>query len=303
VIDDFTYTCENNSGKYCTACVCNDALVAFKACAKPQFYNGMFFIMLLNMIWVCTTLSNIVHCTTAGAVASWWVDRTGVVTETTPAVTYSFIRSITSSLGSISLGSLMVSLVKAFRTVLRFCGDRLKLFNSIPCVSGQHRTRLIALQANCMQCVEFFLKILDRLMEFFNRYAFCYIAIYGTSFFESSKSVLTLLRSRGLTAVMNDDIVETILSVGHLLIAIICGLLAYAYASLTGLRAASRIDTYILIMSSFLGGYFMCALMTKVCQQSLITPFNLIIINHIRSYHQQLPQCLFVWRNHLMTFR
>ena len=46
----------------------------------------------------------------------------------------------------------------------------------------------------------------------FNRYAFCYVAIYSLDFQGASKSVVKMFGERGWTALINDDIVDVVLT-------------------------------------------------------------------------------------------
>ena len=46
----------------------------------------------------------------------------------------------------------------------------------------------------------------------FNRYAFCYVAIYSLDFQGASKSVMKMFGERGWTALINDDIVDVVLT-------------------------------------------------------------------------------------------
>ena len=71
-----------------------------------------FFFMLVSVYWGQQVIQNILTCTTAGTVASWWYQShpSGVVTG-------SLYRSMTSSFGSICFGSLLVAILQALRTV------------------------------------------------------------------------------------------------------------------------------------------------------------------------------------------
>ncbi len=47
---------------------------------------------------------------------------------------------------------------------------------------------------------------LRSLMEYYNRWAFVYVGMYGGSFMTSGKQAMDLFRSRGFTAILNDDL-------------------------------------------------------------------------------------------------
>ncbi len=49
-------------------------------------------------------------------------------------------------------------------------------------------------------------------MEWFNLYAFAQVAIYGSPFIQAAKDTWNLLSSKGLDAIINDDLVRPLLS-------------------------------------------------------------------------------------------
>lgn len=177
------------AGGACQACVCDSTVISSKACFTEKVYTGWYFFMLLSLLWVSSVLSNVVHCTTAGAVASWWVTTDEELIEldendigipfsvplpvSTPALRYgrvnkgieegghsnsnstwgtnpcsgpisilkcggtvfvvrSLRRSLTTSFGSICLGSLLVAVLRLVTGIVSLLTDRLRaLHNSI----------------------------------------------------------------------------------------------------------------------------------------------------------------------------
>ena len=71
----------------------------------------------------------------------------------------SFKRSITTSFGSICLGSLLVAILETLRTLIRY--------------ARAQRDNIIAFCADCI------LGIIESLLRYFNLYAFTQVAIYG----------------------------------------------------------------------------------------------------------------------------
>jgi len=68
--------------------------------------------------------------------------------------------------------------------------------------------------------------------QYFNRYAFTYIAIYGTSFVEGGKEVMQLFKRKGLTAIINDQLVSNVFVLTSLCSSMLMGLFAYGYTLL-----------------------------------------------------------------------
>ena len=68
-------------------------------------------------------ISNVVHVTTAGTVGTWWFVPAEANGCCSKAVRESYVRSLTSSFGSICLGSLIVALIQAVRETVRSIRD------------------------------------------------------------------------------------------------------------------------------------------------------------------------------------
>eukprot|EP00977_Amphora_coffeiformis_P002169 scaffold425_cov175-Amphora_coffeaeformis.AAC.28 len=85
--------------------------------------GGLVFLFTLSYYWTAQVISNVVHVTTAGTVGTWWFvphEANGCCSK---AVRESYMRSLTSSFGSICLGSLIVALIQAVRETVRSIRD------------------------------------------------------------------------------------------------------------------------------------------------------------------------------------
>ena len=108
------------------------------------------------MYWGFQVNKNISHTTTCGVAATWYFS-TVIEHKPTPAA---FKRTMTTSFGSVCLGSLIVAFLQAVRAMLR----------------GSKRSRsCLTLIALCL------LGCIERLIRYFNKYAFAQCAIYGSS--------------------------------------------------------------------------------------------------------------------------
>ena len=95
---------------------------------------------------------------------------------------------MTTSFGSICFGSLLVAIVQALRALANQAqenGDAGILACIAVCILG---------------CIE-------SLIEYFNKWAFIYVGIYGYSYLEAGKNVIALFRNRGWEAIIADDLV------------------------------------------------------------------------------------------------
>ena len=77
-----------------------------------------FFGLLLSLFWTSQVIKNVSHTTTAGVVAAWWFQ-----TDRKHATKRAFVRAITTSFGSICLGSLIVAFLQAVRAVCRMARE------------------------------------------------------------------------------------------------------------------------------------------------------------------------------------
>jgi len=149
---------------------------------------GYLFLLFLSFFFTHQVLQNCVHVTVSGVVGTWWFAPEESSSCCSPAVRDSFVRTITTSFGSICFGSLLVAIIQALRAIANQAqqnGDQ----------------EFIACIASCI------LSCLESLIEYFNKWAFVYVGLYGYSYLEAGKNVFTLFQNRGWEAVIADDLV------------------------------------------------------------------------------------------------
>jgi len=217
-------------------------------CIETSINGGIWFLMLVSFYWGVTTISNVVHCTVAGAVATWWFNPAPGKSPVTGALK----RSLTTSFGSIAFGSLLVAIIKATRQVVRAARDNKDIGPALACV------------LDCM------LGILESLLEIFNRYAFCYVGIYGYDFRTAGRSVWTLFKERGLTVIVNDDLLDNVFLLGCILVGVIsCGI-AYGYGKGAGMDGP---NTGAMAFIGFFIGFVLCLLTMTTVSSAVATVF------------------------------
>jgi hypothetical protein len=145
--------------------------------------------------WVSEWIKNTIHTSVAGVYGSWYfcAGKPGGIPKGSSMG--AFRRATTYSFGSISLGSLIVAIM--------FC---------------------------CLQCI---LGLLDWAVQFINRYAFSHIALYGKAYFAAAKDTWTMMKDRGIDALVNDCLIGPVLTMGSLFVAYLCALLSYLYLEFT----------------------------------------------------------------------
>jgi len=114
--------------------------------SKEGYSAVVIFLLLISFYWTLEVLKNIVRCTVAGTTAAWF---------------FSAQPTVTTSFGSICLGSLIVAFISALRAMVRSARNA---------------------DDGVLRCLcDFFLSCLERLVQYSNVYAFAQVAIYGSA--------------------------------------------------------------------------------------------------------------------------
>jgi len=87
-----------------------------------------------------------------------------------------------------------------------------------------------------MCCAECILGCIEWLVEYFNKWAFVYVGLYGYSFMDAGKNVMTLFRSRGWTTIITDNLIDNVLAMVSVGVGILTGVLSIVVASAFGLQ-------------------------------------------------------------------
>jgi len=142
-----------------------------------------------SLYWGAEVLSNILTVTVSSLSALW---ATGVAhINPEKPVNSSFKFSITYAFGSICLGSLIVGILKTIRLVAR----------TIATQESSNDNEWARVVSCCCIC---FLSLLENIIQYFNEWAYAYIAMYRNDFCTSGKMVWDLWTKRGLEAMSND---------------------------------------------------------------------------------------------------
>jgi len=223
---------------------------SYTSCTSPN--NAVVFLLLVSLYWGFQVNQNVSHTTTCGVAATWYF-TTSVEHKPTPAA---LKRTLTTSFGSVCLGSLIVAILQAIRAMLR--------------ASKRQRNCLTLLAICLLACVE-------RLIRYFNKYAFAQCAIYGTSFVQSAKATWNLFVTRGLTAIINDDLTGIALGCGSLIGAVVSAGAGYALGAIFYGDADDEDvrDAFPLGMAiwGFVLGFIFCRCVLQVIASAVIALF------------------------------
>jgi hypothetical protein len=76
---------------------------------------------------------------------------------------------------------------------------------------------LLCLVDCCLSC-------LQGILEYFNKFAYIYVGMYGYSYLQAGKNVFTLFKNKGWTVIVNDDLISNCLSLFNLVVGALVGL-------------------------------------------------------------------------------
>jgi len=213
---------------------------------------GSFIYLLFSFYWVSEVIKNIIHVTVSGVVATWYFlsgSPRGMPANPTVGA---LKRSLSTSFGSICLGSLIVAILKTIRSLLST-------------LRGKNDNLLACFIDCCLKCIE-------SLIRYFNHYAFCQVAIYGKTYMEAAISTWNLISSSGVEAILNDNIISGVLTMSCVFISLIAAcasaLLAFAFFSSS--------STYLIIAFGVLGfiiGFLIMNLATMVLDSGVTCTF------------------------------
>ena len=231
--------------------------------------NGaLVFGFLVSYFWTIQVVKNVVHVTVAGTVGTWWFHPLEASSGCSKAVTDSWVRSMTSSFGSICFGSLIVAIIQALKEI---CHQLREQDDSI----------LVCLAECILGCIQ-------SLVEYFNQWAFVYVGLYGYSFIDAGKNVMTLFRARGWDAIIADNLVDSVLSMVALGVGVLTGLIGVVAAMGAGIDLSEG-KSMAPFFLGFLFGFALCATLFSVISSAV----NTVIVCYAEApaeFQQNHPQ-------------
>ncbi|KAG6874464.1 hypothetical protein C0995_010373 [Termitomyces sp. Mi166 len=191
---------------------------------------GLIFYETFSFLWTSQVVKNVSIATLAGGpFGAWYYFGPREMGEMPKHPTTSaFGRASTLSLGSIAFGSLIVTLLELLKMLL----------NMIRNNANADGHPVEACLACCAAC---FIGCIESLVEWFNRYAYIEIALYGKPYIPAAKDTWRLFKDReflivvrqGIDALVNDSLVGMTLTWGAYAVGITCSLFAYLYLRFT----------------------------------------------------------------------
>lgn len=220
-----------------------------------SYGSGVLFLFLLSFYWTHQVLQNTLHVTAAGTVGTWWFAPNEASSFCSPAIGDSFSRATTYSFGSICFGSLLVATIQALRTMQNMLRDR-EDFNLLICI---------------IDCI---LAMIQGIIEYLNQWAYVYVGLYGYSYLEAGKNVMTLFQHRGWTTIITDDLASYVLFHMSIGIGLITGLVGLTIVSikkdiLDGMYDENQGAAGFVI--GMLVGFLLCSVLMSIVDSAINT--------------------------------
>jgi len=223
------------------------------AVVMAQRFNGYipyiaFVFLVFSFYWVLEVIKNVVHVTVSGVVATVYFMRNNMPSYPTLGA---LKRSLTTSFGSICLGSLIVAFLKTLRALIR--------------MARNERGGVLVFIVDCI------LSCLEGLMRYFNHYAFCQVAIYGKTFCQAAKATWHLFETSGFEAIANDNLIDGVLWMGIFFNSLVTGGVGALIGFLMYTEDTSMI-TYFFVIGFFIG-FVLMILAMQVIDSSVTCSF------------------------------
>jgi len=218
--------------------------------------GGIVFLLLVSYYWTYQVLCNMVHVTTAGTVGTWWFVPGEANGCWSTALRDSFWRASTYSFGSICLGSLLVAVVQALRMMA-------------------HQARQnedMQLLACLIECI---LACIQDIIEYFNKWAYVYVGLYGFGYIEAGRNVIQLFQQKGLSVLITDDLNDRVLLMMSVCVGALTGIVgmlaAIADQSLLGDLDLEGNVAPVAFVITFVVGLVFCNILMSVVGSAVNT--------------------------------
>jgi len=174
-----------------------------------------YFAVAMSFVWTIQTLIHMMQVCIAGYIYRWWFKPKLDTSEQLDVIGESMVRAIVYSFGSICVGSLVVPISNFLRKIVE------------PLRPNGEETPFRALVV-VQECI---VTSIDMLFSEFHEFAFIYVGMYGYSFFDAGKQANRLFEKRGWTEIVDNDLLNNLLTIVSLVIGGTCGWIAIVVES------------------------------------------------------------------------
>ncbi|KAG1138129.1 hypothetical protein G6F37_010742 [Rhizopus arrhizus] len=210
--------------------------------------------LVFSFYWTSQVITYVTHVTLAGLFATVYFLNDGIKHP----IWGSARRAFTTSFGTICFGSLLIAIIDLIRFLLQVA--RSNTDNAC----GAFFVCIIQCIVNCFA----------GLFEWFTYYAFSGVAIYGKPFIPTARETWSMIKDRGIDALINDNLIGNVLFMGGLLVGVLCSLLGFIYLEVEKPSYNTNGGmTPVVIMMCFLIGSSMFSTIATVISSGVATTF------------------------------
>lgn len=178
--------------------------------------------------YIFQVLQNTTHVILAGVFSSWYFFDTYPEQSKPKTPAFGAIRrAFTYCFGSICFGSLLVSLVQTLRMSLQLVKSRLQSIRQQDNESNGDASLLTCFLLCFVTILEWIAREFEYWMQWFNRYAYSYLSMYGKPYLASARDTFEILKYKGMDILINDSLIGSAISFYSLLSMGITGLVLY----------------------------------------------------------------------------
>jgi hypothetical protein len=187
-------------------------------------------------------------------VGTWWFAPQDALSVFSPAIVDSFRRATTYSFGSICMGSLLVAIIQTLEAIAR----------------SARKNKRGGLFLCVIECI---LHMLSRIAVYFNRWAYCYVGLYGFDYVSSGKKAMELFQAKGWSSIITDNLVHRSLGLVAIVVGALSGFLGMLLAKATGWAESSLGENSdaVVFLLCFLIGLSMAMILMSVVLSAVDT--------------------------------
>lgn len=216
------------------------------SCSQAKLVGILVFVSFAGF-YITEVIKNVTHTTVCGIYGTWYYcSKSDQGVPRHPALG-SLRRVMTYSFGSVSFGSLVVAFVQFLRYLIDIA--RQAAMQDI----GNGIAQAVV---SCIFClIQCFMGFIEWMVSYFNHYAYTFVALYGKSYLDAAKDTWNIIRARGIDALINDCLIDHLLTFVNMLLGYTCAMMAYCYLKWThpGYNTSGGFFAIITFYSFFIG--------------------------------------------------
>lgn len=219
---------------------------------------------LFTFYWTTQVIANVVFITVSGLFGTYYFkgvaspDGNVHVPVANPTAA-SLKRALTTSLGPNCYGSLLIAIIQTIKALADNARNQ-EGNDNIAC------TVILC----CLSCI---LGLIEELLEYFNKYAFVQVAVYNKDYCTAAKDTWALAKARGIDALINDNLIGSVLGMGGLFIGLITGGIALLFSHFSPAIPSEPAYLISIGLAGFIIGIVEFSVLSNVIDAGVTTTF------------------------------